>query len=432
MPLSINTYLQPEYLHLVTTFTEESAKIFHLPKSDSLKLILACEEVFSYLCSSGGHGEQIEVEIANGGYYVLLKFPLKSKHINLSKFNLTASISTEDTGSLKDMGLLIASRSVERFYISGNNNDDLQLVLIKEKTYTIDDNISLPVTKPLENHSVKTPDTGEIKQLVLLVVSNYEPGFYLQDFQYSGKVVDMVGSGEYAAKIAADRHGTIGAGIFWRWIGSKTVEILGPYVFSQKNELILAQELVNSCISEVAKSQAIAIICRYASPELPVDYFEKLGTIEYMLPDGTIQPRKIYYRQLKEDPGCRVWVNEDVAEFLKTEYSRLFFVRDIAMTGYAGEQRSPNSVFTYQFDRRNNEVTLNPIWDGEDFRENLNKYINVLTAESIKNVFFEIDLARAWQVNLTEELIKNDFHPVLLLPYGGEADILVFQYRGGR
>ncbi len=84
MPLLIRTYLKPEYLRLVTSFIEESARILQLPKSDSLKLLLACEEIFLYLCSTGGQNEQIEVEIINGGYYVQVKFPLKSKNINLS------------------------------------------------------------------------------------------------------------------------------------------------------------------------------------------------------------------------------------------------------------------------------------------------------------------------------------------------------------
>jgi hypothetical protein len=204
----------------------------------------------------------------------------------------------------------------------------------------------------------------------------------------------MVGSGEYAARIAADKRGAIGAGILWRYVGSNIVEVFGPFIFERNPDLKLAQELVDSCINEVAKSQAIALICRHASPDLPLDYFEKLGTVEHRNTDGTLQPREIYYRQLKEDPGCRVWVNKSVADYLKAEYRRLFFVRDIKVTGYTGELRSPNSVFAYQFDRRTNEITLSPIWDGADFADTLKKHLNVLINENINNIFFEVDLSR--------------------------------------
>jgi hypothetical protein len=141
------------------SFIEESARIFQLSKSDSLKLLLACEEVFLYLCSTGRQNEQMEVEITSGGYYIQVKFPLKSKNINLNKFNLTASISTEETGSLEDMGLLIASRSVERFYITGNDAD-LHLVLIKEKTYPLNEDMELPEEKLTGSYSIRTPDAG--------------------------------------------------------------------------------------------------------------------------------------------------------------------------------------------------------------------------------------------------------------------------------
>jgi hypothetical protein len=66
-----------------------------------------------------------------------------------------------------------------------------------------------------------------------------------------------------------------------------------------------------------------------------------------------------------------------------------------------------------------------------DATENLARHVKVLKAENILNIFFEIDLAHAWQANLTQALLENHFQPRLILPYAGEADVVVFQYREG-
>jgi anti-sigma regulatory factor (Ser/Thr protein kinase) len=51
--VSLKTRLDPRFLRLVTSFAEESAKAFGLDTTEALKLTLACEEVFAYLCGVG-------------------------------------------------------------------------------------------------------------------------------------------------------------------------------------------------------------------------------------------------------------------------------------------------------------------------------------------------------------------------------------------
>ena len=68
---------------------------------------------------------------------------------------------------------------------------------------------------------------------------------------------------------------------------------------------------------------------------------------------------------------------------------------------------------------------------GADAAANLAQHVKILSAEDLPNIFFEIDLACAWQAALTPALLNNGFSPRLVLPYGGRADVVVFQHRGG-
>ena len=430
--LSLNTYLDPHFLRLVTSFAEESAKAFGLSTAEALKLTLACEEIFTYLCQAGRTDETITVEAANGGYYAQVKFLFKTHEFNPRAFNLTASVSLEDQVSLEEMGLLIASRSVDRLYITGSPQQGLELVLVKEKSYPEQKDLETPKIKPTKNFSFRIPDPESLKLFVRLVVAHYPAHLYLPSFGFPGKVVDMIACGEYSAMVALGEQGQISGGIVWRWVGNKTVELFGPYVFHQPADSELANGLVDSCLARIAKTEAIGLTSRISTPELPKRYFEQIGSVDFIQPGGTSQPWPVYYRQLYEDPGCQVWAHPDLQGFLRAEYDRLSFAREIRLTRHEGERQPPYSVFAAQFDRAHHQITLRAIWDGEDAAANLTQHVKVLKAENLPNIFFEIDLAQAWQANLTQALLENHFHPRLILPYGGQADVVVFQYQGGK
>jgi hypothetical protein len=429
--VSLKTQLAPGFLRLATSFAEESARVFGLDTAEALKLTLACEEVFIYLCRISQTDETITIEAANGGYYVQLTFLFKAHDFNLRTFNLTATVSSEDSASLEEMGLLIASRSVEHFSILKELQDGLGLVLIKEKAYPGSADLHIPDIKPLKDFSIKRPDTDTLKLFVRLLAAHYQAGLYPEAFRFPGKVVDMLASGEYGARVGMDEQGQIGGGVIWRRVGTKTVESFGPFLFNQQDDLGLSEALIDACIGEIATTDAIGLISRYSTPELPKRYFESLGTIDLVQPEGDVKPWPIYYRQLREDLGSQVWAHPRLEAFLKAEYGRLFLAREIRLTIYEGEHRSPYSIFAPQFDRGNRQITLSAIWDGADAAENIARHIAVLKAENLPNIFFEVDLAHAWQAGLAGVLLDQGFVPRLVLPYGGEGDVVVFQYKGG-
>ena len=126
------------FLPLVTAFVENAANCFGLGMDESLRLTLASEEVFMHLCRVVmPNGGPVEVVCSNGVYYAKAVFSLPTDAFDMRAFNLTVTVSAEDEADLDAMGLVIASRSVDRFLLNREEGRHLRLTLIKEKTYPI-------------------------------------------------------------------------------------------------------------------------------------------------------------------------------------------------------------------------------------------------------------------------------------------------------
>jgi anti-sigma regulatory factor (Ser/Thr protein kinase) len=428
---SLTIPLSSEFLRLATSFAEESALALGLRRAEAMKLTLACEEIYSRLCQVARKSDTLAIEAAGCGYYVKLRFLFKADDFNFHAFNITSTVSSEDGDSLEEMGLLIASRSVEEFLIEKDDNRGFSLTLVKENGYPDASGMAVPDVKPLENFRIVVPDAEGIKLFVRLVSMHYPSSLFPQPFQFPGKVVDMVASGEYGAMTAVDDQGQTGGGVFWRRGRSRAVELFGPFVFNQPEPSRIAGELVEACMGSVAKIDAIGLISRSPTPEFPQQYFELLGTFDTAGFSGEVASRSVFYHNFHEDPGGRVWSHPDLEPFLASEYRRLFLAREIRATTPDGERRSRYSVFSPRFDRANRRVTLRAVWDGADAEANLERHLNVLQEENIKGIFFEIDLAFGWQARLSGILLAHGFIPRFVIPFGGEADLVVLQHGGG-
>jgi hypothetical protein len=94
--LSVGTDIK--FLPLVLSFTESSSRIFGLEDRDALKLTLASEEMFAYLCGMTGEARPVTLTMENGFYYALLRFAFDNIDFDPRAFNLTASVSPDEEG----------------------------------------------------------------------------------------------------------------------------------------------------------------------------------------------------------------------------------------------------------------------------------------------------------------------------------------------
>ena len=70
--LTISSDIQ--FLPLAISFAEAAARAFGLEKTDALKLTLACEETFTYICSISKEIRSLAMKVTNGLYYVRVQF----------------------------------------------------------------------------------------------------------------------------------------------------------------------------------------------------------------------------------------------------------------------------------------------------------------------------------------------------------------------
>jgi len=418
------------YFPIAMSFVEESAKAFGLGQPETIKLGLACEEIFVYLCKSNQKSKAVSIEAENGVYYTGIRLLFDARNFDPHAFNLTSKISLDSEKGLKQMGLIIASRLVERLYIIHDAREGFGVGILKEKSYPrVEEQIDDPV-KPLTHYRIVPPDSETIKLFVRHILSHYPSHLFPADFFYPGKIADMVISGRYHILVASGDQRVAAGGIMWRIAGSGMIEIYGPYLFNQPREFHMAEALVDHLLMAVAKTDAVCLVDVFATPELPNGYFELLGSLDLFLPDGKKQLWPFHYRQHREDPGSQVWAHPDLLPFLDEAYKRLFFARNILKTNYEGEKRPPHAVLFPRFDKSQNLVELHAVWDGTDFPDILNRHVQIFKTEGILNILFEIDIGYAWQANLTPVLIEHNFLPKMVLPYAGMGDMVIFQYTG--
>jgi hypothetical protein len=419
--------LEQDLLPVATSFVESSAIAFGLGREEALSLTLASEEIFSCLCRAASSEDLLSIDSSNGGYCVRTEFFIPTADFNLKAFNLTTTLSLDEDSDTEEMGLLIASRSVDHFHVM-EEPGAIRLLLVKEKTYPEVDAGAEVRTSPLKDPLIRTPNGEELKVFARLVAAFYRDHVVPMDLKYPGKLVDMAWVGECRSLLSFDREGQIGGGILWRWAGAKTMECLGPYLFNQAPDSGMANELLESCLKAIAKSQAIGLINRLPTPELPIEQFESLGSLTFYNNDGSSQILPAYFRQMEEDPGLGVWSHRDLDAWLRGEYQRLVLPRNIQTIANAGETVNRWSVLAADSDRFNSMATLRPIRFGSDAAENLAAHLGLFRKESFRRIFFEMDLGVSWQASFTPALLRSGFLPRLVLPYAGKGDLVVFQW----
>ncbi len=429
--VTLSVEADEKLLPLLTAFVENAALCFGLGRDESLKLTLAAEEVFVHLCRvvmpAGG---ALEIRCSNGGYRTQAVFVLPgTEAFDLKAFNLTAAISTEDDASLDEMGLVIASRSVDRFSLSRETGRDLQLALIKEKSYPMLPEAPPATVNPLDEWTLRQPTVEEVKYVCSLSSSYYGPSVLHNIFTYPGKLADMMSVGEYHALAAVGSRDEIGGSIFWRWTGERVIECLGPYVFNQGPQSEIPRDLLEGCIGAIAKTQAVGIVNTLPTPEFSRRDFEFLGTVESSAQNGNTVVAEAWFRLLHEDTGAVVWVHPELEDFVRQEYSRLVLPREVRVDRPSGEAMTGHSVLSAEFDRPQRRVKLRPMWPGADAEENIGRHVRLLKQEGISDTQFDLDLGEAWQTVFVPGLLKSGFAPRFVLPYAGQGDVVTFQLR---
>ena len=416
------------HLPVVTAAVETAAGIYGLDKDSALRLALATEEIFAYLANDICSGEPLEIQCINGVSFTRVEFRFSVSTLNMGALNMTASFVREEDAS--EMGLVIAARTIDRLSIIAEGQQRVCLAIEKDKAYPAAiASAALPVTGPaLEDLAVRVPDAEDLKRFSVLAARWQDDPLQPAFLRYPGKVADMVASGGCQALFALSAKRDLAGGLFLLPRTERIVELIGPDCLYETNAPEIAERLLSAAISHIARTKALALLSRTGLPAAVQSQFELLGTLSYYRANGSTIDRPVFYRLLHEDPGCTVWTDATLKDYLSRQYERLYLAREILEVQDFGEARRGASIFSAEIDQELSEVVLRPQWPGDDAAENVVRHIQRLREEALLNIFFELDMGVSWHASLIPALTANGFQPELILPFAGQADIAVFQY----
>ena len=435
-PASITVPRNEEQLPHLLSMVERAASHCGLGAREAASTTLAAEEIFIYLCQ-GESGEQtVKISFIPAKYYLRLEFLFSKSEFDFRAFNLTHEADFDAEDDVQSVGLLLASRSVDHLRLTREQGNALRLVLVKEKAYEPqaagDD--TTPPASALECTS-RLATLVEAEQFALTALQHLGQEQLPPFFVYPGKLPDMVEAGEYACAVAVNTDGKLAGGLCWQRGTAQTLECYGPYLFCNDEQDVTQQlrvDLLNLCLTDLSTASAVGLINRYPGGRLSSRDFDELGSYSIYKGDGSSETEVIYFRQLHEDPGAKVWAAPALEDFLLQEYRRLVLPREVEfvqaeMPEDERENGSEHSVLTADFQRAQNEVTLYPLWPGRNMEDNVARHVRLLEKENWKNIAAEVDLGLPWQADFTNALLKHGFTPRIILPHAGQGDVILFR-----
>lgn len=434
---SIRTLRTAERLPDVVSFVEKAATTCGLADRDAQSMTLAAEEIFIYLCQHAGPEEAVEISCSPCAYSLRLDFLFAESAFDFRAFNLTHKTDFTVEEDVRAMGLVLASRSVDRLGITRAPQNMLCLTLVKEKSYAPVS--AFPDLTPGEvaECSLRSADPEQVELFALMAARHIGQERLPPFFLFPGKLRDMAASGEYGCAVAVDPHGRQAGGVFWRRGEGKTLECFGPYQFAGCDERDLRTALLDACLMDLSKTSAVGLLNHYPGGRLSERDFDELGAYSTYTGDGGAEAEVVYFRQLREAPSAKSWAAPALEDFLLQEYRRLVLPRDVEFVtpddypqGAGPAERSEKweySALTTRFQRERNLATLLPLWPGRDIEENVARHVRLLGEENWRNISAEIDLGLPWQAAFTDALLKHGFTPRIVLPHAGQGDVVLFR-----
>ncbi len=434
------------FLPSAAAAAENAAQVFGLDRGGALRLALAVEEFFAYLCPHAGREEPIRLTLSDGGTFTRADFRFRAGEVSLRALNFAASVDLDaldgDSGEVAELGLLVAARTTDRCGLERSGPDVFHLHAEVDRVYPEAEAISAPqrLSAPLRlDHA---PASGALQHAALLAAGRYPARQRPHSFTRPARFADMVAGGQYQALLALDAGGKPAGLVCWRNSGRRAVVFSGPYVFDPMLAEDTARLLTEGFLGRVARTEALCALSERPTLDLPRGWFEALGSLTLHGPTGTDgadgeekgEPveQPAFFRHLREDAGAAIWAHPDLFPFLRREYDRLAFSRDLLAAEPANPARLPaHSLLATTLDRLRGLAILRPMLDGRDFAVSLAAHVEAIREQGLRDILLHLDLSEPWQGALFPALTACGFTPRLVLPHAGASDMLVCQHAPG-
>ncbi len=426
---------QTAFAPLVQAAVETACAAFGLKGAGAMRLTLAVDEVFGYLCANFRRGAA-QLRLSSGGWFVRAAFACDADDLDLTALNITAKsgVSADcDPDSLGCLGLLLASRSADRLEVR-REGGRLFLILDKEMDFPDQEEAAGTAMTAMTADApvaVRDDPAGPALMEACAEAQRVYPAHLVQkDMRKPGKFAAMVAARDMNALLAVDGRGHVCGMLCYDGDRPGSRAFYGPYVFSENMRAEVGALLAEAFLAHMAKSEACAVIGRLVTPETPAALFEPLGEIPFLCADGQRVRLSILFRQLCEEKGSVIYAHPRLIPFLQEHYERLDLLRETHPVKNAGSPAALRSVFATAVDRVLSEAVVETMLDGEDRAENLRAHAEALSANGVRNIFFRLDLAEGLLAQTAADLMDQGFTPVLVLPGESASDVVLFEYAG--
>ena len=410
----------PALAATVQAAVEGAALEFRLDASGAARLGQAVEEVFVHVAQQAP-GSVFGLQVRDRRHAVEARLRCRLPSEELHWFNITQPIDIEDPASLEALGLLLASRLVDRLSVALDSvalDPDGGVLLVLEQTRQYPAPTGIPEPAPDTAVAALPPEPATAEGIAALArLFRRRLGIASPwNFQADGLAVDLAASGDLSALVARDAAGHVLGGVAWTARSPKLIEVLGPVTV--RDDPAAAAPLVEGLVRALAGTGAAMLFSEERGPGFPSDEFDSLGQL------GT---RPLHYRTLREAPAGVSWADAAVRPFLEVFYEALALDRDIRDTVPDPAPRRRNGLLAAETDRLASRVTLRPLIDGADLPTLVAAHVDRFADEGFDDFRFETDHGVPWQGRLGEGLMRAGFAPRVVLPFAGQGDVVVWE-----
>ncbi len=412
------------WIGLVQSAAEQGARVFGLDPSKTQRLVHGAEELLLFLTTAGA--DEAEISIRPTATSVVMEYSFTLSDMDFSAMNIVSSANEYGEDDWGSMSLLLATRMADGFKV-GRSNMRMSIALWMDKTYPEPKMLEVDRNRVNGGLSFSQIEDAEGLYEACSAIASLYPAHMVPHWCNSpGRMADMVRDGELSVLGARDGGARLCGVICWHNRSEQSITFYGPYDFSDDQSV--SGELVLAFLRALGRSGAKTVFSSLAPDPLAAYGFQLIAEVPYVL-ETISEPLSfsVWERQLEEDFGASIWVHPYYADFLRSRYEELELIRDLRQVSELGESVGKSSILGVRLESRLSEAFIHPDFNGGDLGDNLCRHVKALSQAGYKNIFFEIDLSIGWHAAMGGHLERCGFQPELLLPNGGQSDILIFR-----
>ncbi len=396
---------------------------------ENLRFQLTVEEFCMYLADVGRDGQPLRIELTGKRHLLHAAFGFEASELALGSLNITACATpVQDREIPKDLGLLLAGKAADRFFLEHQGGDRFRLVAEVDRAYPTLPPVRLPGMTQPPYRLTHEHDPARLTQAASLASGAYPVWQCPGSFSTPEKFADLVACGQVECLVAVDTIGQTAGLVTWSPCSDRAIFFSGPFVFAAGAQRAdVARLLLDGMLMALARTPYVIMLSFRATADLTPGYFEPLGSLQARAEAGCGQ-QPVVFRHLHEDAGLAVWCSPRLETFLRQSYERLDMFRDLLPVEEPPVRTRNESLLGTGLDRQRDLAEVQPFLDGRDMARNLAAHVVAIRNKGIGRILYYMDLSRPWEAALAGDLMHAGFVPKLVLPYAGQADKVVWQH----